>query len=144
MVRVRTWLLKTTTDATTDWINANIEALEQVLVCTVINQSNKDEQHGTLILRFNSPISDAAIRKRMTIGIDQLTPMDGRNKRSADEAFTASPSTCTIGTQTELPAHYNEVVNKIKAMKMRISQLEQANQELKDNNDIHFIASFLD
>lgn len=141
MSKYRQWLCTTIESEETDWANPNIEALEQVLVCTVTNISNAGDKYGTLQLKFASPLTESAIRKRMQHGISTLQPLDGR---TSDKPKKRKRSTMVdASTQTELATHVS-IIEKIKAMKARVEQLEAENAKLKDNNDINYIASFLD
>lgn len=144
MSKHRQWLCTTVPSETVNWVDANVEALEQTLVCQVKNASQDGDKFGTLQLRFSSPLTETAIRKRMAIGIDTLQPIDGRLS-SSDEQPTKKRKRQKVdaSTQTDQPAHA-DIIEKIKAMKARLIRLEAENQELRDRNDINYIASFLD
>jgi len=148
MSKYRQWILITELSETMDWTSPNIEALEQTLVCTVINKSNIGDNYGTIHLKFSSPLTESAIRKRMPHGIASLQPIDGRTTTTehsdGDQPVKKRKrSVQDASTQTDIPKH-NDIIEKIKAMKARIAKLEGENQELRDKNDINYIASFLD
>lgn len=71
----------------------------------------------------------------MPAGIDQLLMYDGR-KRKRDGMQDNS-------TQTVVPVVVTGVIEKIKALKARVAELEEALQKAQDATDVNYIASFL-
>lgn len=137
MAKARRWTLKTIDLNGSDPFNFDKESVEKVLQCSIENASQADQSYATLILTFSSQVTESVIRKRMPQGIDLLLMYDGRKRKREDVSMV------DCGTQTDVPVAVTGVIEKIKALKARVAQLEEELQKAQDATDVNYIASFL-
>lgn len=137
MAKARRWTLTTIRLEDYDPFNFDEEAAQKALGCKIQNISKGHHDHATLLLVFESQVTESVIRKRMPNGIESLVIYDGR-KRKREDVVTVDCS-----TQTDVPVAVTGVIEKIKALKDRVAQLEEALQKAQDATDVNYIASFL-
>lgn len=135
MSKSRRWTLISVDLEGSDPLNFDAVPVQEVLGCSIENLSNEGETYATLLLTFQSQITESSIRKKMPAGIDQLLMYDGRKRKRQD--------TQDCSTQTDVPVAVTGVIEKIKALKARVIELEEALQKAQDATDVNYIASFL-
>lgn len=137
MAKARRWTLETIDLGENDPNEFDIEGAEKALGCSIENHTNPQDGHATLMLTFGSQVTESSIRKRMPNGIETLIMHDGRKRKREYIKVTDS------STQTDTPAAVANVIDRIKALKNRVAQLEEELQKAQDATDVNYIASFL-